>query len=160
MIQQFPFKQPMMNYLMDSVSGRILKKLHKTCKYFYIRKNCIIFDYLSICEDLTHKKLIGYKLQLSFEDADINLLKDNLIILEKLWLSNSQSLTIISKIVECSIRELKICCEITMEELKFLVKAGNVKDLTLDQKVNQLEKTCSVSPEEIFTLVPKATSIE
>ena len=155
--QRFPFKTPLMNYIMSPVNGKILKKLHKTCKYFYVKCNYTILDFFALLEKIYPEDKLIEDYKISIDKKEINLLKNNLIVLNYFWLLGCPQ--IIPKIVECQIFDLIVFCKISMEDLKFLVKAGNIVRLELYEKMYYSETSIEVYVDEIFALCPKATHV-
>ena len=152
-----------MDYLLDNVNGRILKKLHKTCKYFFVKKEFTILDEFMVCEGLigNERSIKKYSIEISSRDEDLNLLKPNLILLEKFFLFECPPLPsrVVSKIVQCDIHFLWVICEnLTLKDLMFLTKSGNITFLSLQNRVYYSDGLTPVPPEEIFSLVPKVTT--
>ena len=147
----------------------MLWTLHTTCKYIYLKKPYTLVDKLTVYHfdenevNDEHKAFFKNKFDyysVHIFERDLHLLKDKLYIDGRLIIVRPQPCNVISKIWHCDLYYLEICSEnLTMEDLKFLTKPGNVTTFLLSYKVYYCDKNTFVPPEELLSLVPKANFI-
>lgn len=151
----FPFQNPLIKYIINNINGNLLKMLHKTCKWFFVKLPFTIFDSLSsLCESFD--KYNGF-----FVANKMNGIvgRGNIWVLDSVYI-NEDTIppSIVSKIVRCDVWSLVLGIKLTLDELKFFTNSGKVTTLGLDNKIFHSDNTL-VSAEDILVLVPKSSLI-
>uniref|UniRef100_A0A914PZH7 F-box domain-containing protein n=1 Tax=Panagrolaimus davidi TaxID=227884 RepID=A0A914PZH7_9BILA len=163
-IQDFSFPSPIIRYLMINTDPEILKKLHKTCKYFYSRLQINIVE--SMCLD-NERLLIKddpepYDIRMYHHQLDK--LPNNIWLTGHLLLGDNINLSdFFSKIDRCELREiyLSLDSKFTLNEWKILTNSGTVKEITIDMFIYSSRDSESKVPlEDILSCVLSAYSIK
>uniref|UniRef100_A0AC34GUF0 Uncharacterized protein n=1 Tax=Panagrolaimus sp. ES5 TaxID=591445 RepID=A0AC34GUF0_9BILA len=134
--QYFSFPNPLIDYLCHNSTS--MKKLYKTCKYFYSKYQLCIVEFVGVYvigvgdaineNDRLFKNKPMYLKWLQFYGPEIDFLNYRLWVTKHLFINDVAS-KVVSKIAKCDIYDLSIACKITYAELKFLTQSGNVTEL-------------------------------
>uniref|UniRef100_A0AC34F0C2 Uncharacterized protein n=1 Tax=Panagrolaimus sp. ES5 TaxID=591445 RepID=A0AC34F0C2_9BILA len=162
--QTFPFPSPFIRYLMIKINSDGLKKLYKTCKYFYAKLQINIVDSLCIDrEDMLYKWAPG--------QYDIKLITNRLDKLpNKVWITGDlllgENLNIskfFSKVVRFDplIVYLVLKTKFTMNELKILTQSQTITNITISMVIYLSHTDDTVVPvEDILPCFLSADVIE
>uniref|UniRef100_A0AC34GXA4 F-box domain-containing protein n=1 Tax=Panagrolaimus sp. ES5 TaxID=591445 RepID=A0AC34GXA4_9BILA len=163
--QQFSLPKPIIAYLMENANSEHLKKLYKSCKYFFSKLEIIIIDNIKIRKH--YKKYLHNNYCLSVAPHDPILAK-----LTSVWIVNEIDCfreyednlfipTLIPKIKKCTIKKITIIDDdLWINEFKLLTKSGNVEVLNLDG-VNIIDPKCTLMPfEDVISYIPNANHIQ
>uniref|UniRef100_A0A914P0J6 Uncharacterized protein n=1 Tax=Panagrolaimus davidi TaxID=227884 RepID=A0A914P0J6_9BILA len=160
--QEFSLPKPLILFILENSGSYLLKKLNKTCKYLFIKRNITIIDELSVFDETNE----GYKESISGYDLTLNLskvdqLKNNLWITDHLCACfSAQNLSsIVDKIVKCDIKYLDVRESITLNQFKILTASGNIENIYLVNPVKYSDRT-NLALDDLLLMVPKASIIE
>uniref|UniRef100_A0A914QC36 F-box domain-containing protein n=1 Tax=Panagrolaimus davidi TaxID=227884 RepID=A0A914QC36_9BILA len=162
--QEFSLPKPLIRCILENASSYLLKKLNKTCKYLFIKRNITIIDKLFIFDDVVtygYKECIsGYNVKIHL--SNLNLFKDNLWITDKLtaYYSAPNLSSIVNKIVKCDIKILNVFeNDVTFNEFKILTASGNIQQIALFSQIQYSDGT-NLAFDDLLLMVPKASNIE
>uniref|UniRef100_A0A914QY20 F-box domain-containing protein n=1 Tax=Panagrolaimus davidi TaxID=227884 RepID=A0A914QY20_9BILA len=163
--QEFSFPKPLILSILENANSSLLKKLNKTCKYLFIKRNITIIDELTIFDNTTtegsKESISGFELTLDLSKLDQ--LKNNLWITDELrayyYAPNLSS--IVNKIVKCDINYLDVLGNITFNEFKILTASGNIEQIHLFNKNPiQYSDGTNLVLDDLLLMIPKASVIE
>uniref|UniRef100_A0AC34FQW3 DUF38 domain-containing protein n=1 Tax=Panagrolaimus sp. ES5 TaxID=591445 RepID=A0AC34FQW3_9BILA len=164
--QNFPFKTPVIHYIIQNANARVLQNLFKSCKWFFVKYP------IPICYSLVTKQRPMGKPEINFYQQSVEVVKSalNKTGLENIYLSTTlQIITprdrmllsdFIPKMFRCDAKYISIANQdLTFKELKFLIGHGNVVDLYLLEVKTIDEQNKEIAVEDVLKLVPKVQFI-
>lgn len=121
--QSFPLPKPTLAYIMDKADANVMKKLYRTCKYFYYKKPYCIVDRIFF---YTSQKLL-YSSSTKFEIHEA----DDLNRLDNIWISQKIAVCLITadialfekflrKLVRCDVTRIEVNVPLPLFEPAFL----------------------------------------
>uniref|UniRef100_A0A914NY96 Uncharacterized protein n=1 Tax=Panagrolaimus davidi TaxID=227884 RepID=A0A914NY96_9BILA len=147
--QTFPFKSPIIEYILENINQKHLLKLYETCKFFPNKFPAIIVDRICVSE---HPEFFYYKNQ------KISVNRDT-----RVWITNDirlhafRNLSWITNFWIFAIKRLDVCHELTINELKILIYHGTIKSLEIADVKD--ENGMPLPVEDIIALVPTVSKI-
>uniref|UniRef100_A0A914PK39 F-box domain-containing protein n=1 Tax=Panagrolaimus davidi TaxID=227884 RepID=A0A914PK39_9BILA len=135
-IQDFSLPSPIIRYLMINANPENLKKLYKTCKYFYSEFQLNIVEDLILNNEELLDKPGPYEIFLYNHQLDK--LPNNLWLVRDLLIGDNLNLSqFFSKIVRCDLREIYIyvSTKFTLNEFKILTRSETVKEVFIDMPI-------------------------
>ena len=161
--QRFPLPKPTMYYVMQNRSFVVFDKLSQTCKYFFAKCPAVIVRSFVTAGIVRALEIKQRDIEFPSEHPKKNEYwqrLNNLWITQELWILDwPKPSEIISKIYKCDASRLELGCNLTVTEFEFLIKSGNVKDLSLHHSQIFYPNYVAVPVEEIFSFVPNAWKV-
>uniref|UniRef100_A0A914Q8U8 F-box domain-containing protein n=1 Tax=Panagrolaimus davidi TaxID=227884 RepID=A0A914Q8U8_9BILA len=132
--QDFSLPSPLIRYLMINSDSENLKNLYKTCKYFYSKLQINIIDYICLedVENFEKDPLGPHDIELLNHHLDK--LPNNLWLAGNILLANDINISqFFSKIARCDLFKITLALDtkFTINDLTFLTRSGNVKEVTI-----------------------------
>uniref|UniRef100_A0A914P446 F-box domain-containing protein n=1 Tax=Panagrolaimus davidi TaxID=227884 RepID=A0A914P446_9BILA len=160
--QEFSLPKPLILYILENASSYLLKKLNKTCKYLFLKRNFTIIDKLVIFDEITtdgfKESISGYNVTIHL--SKLNRFKGKLWITDKLcaYYSAPNLSSIVDKIVKCDIKNLDVHENITFNEFIILTASGNIEKIDLQNPI-QYSNGTYLALDDLLLMIPKASNI-
>uniref|UniRef100_A0A914Z283 Ycf80 n=1 Tax=Panagrolaimus superbus TaxID=310955 RepID=A0A914Z283_9BILA len=165
--QDLSLPKPLIRYILDITNHALLRKFHKCCKYFFLRKPtpiCYSIEVLPTKETKFKNEILLVNPNDTVSPPINNFYLTTSLLAHNFGENENQAYfisSIIPRIFQCDAKYIKIGYQkLTFNELKFFIGSGNVEVLELfDTKIAN-EKAENVPLEEVMKLVPNIRHFE
>ena len=162
MVQQsFPFRNPLLNYILENAIASLMSKLFRSCKYFYQTKPfCIVENINYLYNDYFEAETENFKF--IFEESKDFGKFDNIWVSNYVKLHNGYSKMLLNKIIRCSLVKWpsQILEGFCMNEYRFLKDFNDIRDWNSNDSVVIGEDGDPISLQELVLNLPNATKIK
>uniref|UniRef100_A0A914QSX3 Uncharacterized protein n=1 Tax=Panagrolaimus davidi TaxID=227884 RepID=A0A914QSX3_9BILA len=157
-----PIPRSLLNYIIDNANHRILLKLYKTCKYFYIREKTLLcnFIYISQIYSRTFVKSACFANFEDFNSPNIRMFCSGTSLQLHCDKIPDLATKCLPKLCTCSLKCLVIGSQkLSVDEFKLLINGGKIEqaDLQYTEIVKSDETILSI--EELIKMLPNVVDI-